>query len=174
MKYVVNEEGEILETIESNEKIAKLKSGDKVVRNTSIEYLLGSIEVKFKKFYKINENACLELCKYGNIIINLLPYIGFADGKLIFVNGKYVRPKHLCGMFGKKTKSGNKIIQELIENDMIHKHKDGKTYYFTFNPYIAIKGTRITEELYEDFKNTKFREILETKRKRKKIEHDEC
>lgn len=156
-KYLVDESGVVLDTI---------NEGDRIVKGGAVEYLLGTVEVKFKKFYKVNELACADLSKYGQFLFLVLQYIGFADGILIFANGRKVRPKHLAGMLGKKSRSGARIINELIENDIIHKHKDGRTYYFTFNPYIAIKGNRITKELYDEFKDTKYRIIEKPKRKK--------
>ena len=160
-KYLVDEFGEVLDVI---------IEGDRIVKGEAVEYLLGTVEVKFKKFYKVNELVCANLSKYGQFLFLILQYIGFADGILIFANGRKVRPKHLAGMLGKKNRSGARIINELINNDIIHKHKDGRTYYFTFNPYIAIKGNRITKDLYDEFKDTKYRIIEKPERKSKNNE----
>ena len=160
MQYVVDESGEILEVINTDENIAKLKKGDRVIRGNSIEYFTGTVPIKYKKFYKINELACEELNKYGNYLFLIFPYIGFSDGILIFSNGRRLRPKHLAGIIGKKNRSGSKVIQELIEKDVLHKHKEGRTYYFTLNPYIALKGNRITKDLYDEFKTTKYRKNI--------------
>lgn len=159
MKYLVDENGEVKEVFNEDEQITKLKTGDRVVRGGSVEYLLGTISVRFNKFLKINDLACIELKEYGNDLFQLFQYLGFSDGILSFSNGRRLRPKFLYGLFSRKRRRGSTIVKELIELDVIHKHKDGKTYYFTFNPYIAIRGTRISTELYEEFKNTKYKSL---------------
>lgn len=159
MQYLVDENGEVKEIFTEEEHIAKLQRGDRVVRGGSVEYLLGTMAVKFNKFLKVNDLACAELKDYGTDLFQLFQYVGFSDGILAFSNGRRLRPKYLYGLFSKKRRKGSTIVKELIELDVIHKHKDGKTYYFTLNPYIAIRGTRISTELYDEFKNTKYKEL---------------
>lgn len=159
MHYLVDENGEVKEIFKEDENVTKLKKGDRVVRGGSIEYLLGTITVRFNKFIKVNDLACIELQKYGDYIFLLFQYVGFADGILTFSNGRRLRPKFLYGLLNKKRKKGSTIVKELIDLDVLHKHKDGRTYYFTFNPYVAVKGNRITKELYEEFKNSKYKTL---------------
>ncbi len=159
MQYLVDENGEVKEIFKEDESVARLKKGDRVVRGGSIEYLLGTITVKFNKFIKVNDLACLELKKYGDYIFLLFQYVGFADGILSFSNGRRLRPKFLYGLLASKRKNGSTVVKELVELEVLHKHKDGRTYYFTFNPYIAVKGNRITKELYEEFKDSKYKTL---------------
>lgn len=159
MKYLVNEDGEVIESFGENQLLAKIDDGDRVIKKSSIEYLLGTVPVKFNKFIKINETACKSLYHHGNALFSLFNYVGFADGILVFSNGRKVRPKHLASVLRKKRYSGSKTIIDLIKLDVIHKHKEGRTYYYTMNPYICIKGNRITRELYDEFKNTEYRKV---------------
>jgi len=163
MLYVVDENGEVKDIVHEHESVAKVKPGDRVVRGGSVEYLLGTVQVRFNKFIKVNDLACVELQKYGNFLFLLFQYVGFADGILVFSNGRRLRPKFLHGLFKKKRKSGTKIIQEMIDLDIIHKHEEGRTYYFTMNPFICVKGSRITKELYDEFKDTKYRRFGDDK-----------
>lgn len=158
MQYITDENGEILDVIEENERYLKAKSGDRVVRGGTIEYLNGTVPIKFH-FIKLNDKACNELCEYGNILFPLFQYVDFSTGILRFSNGRLVRPKHLASILRRKRRSGTKIASELIELDVLHKHKEGNTFYYTMNPWILLKGKRITKELYEEFKNTKYRNI---------------
>lgn len=159
MHYLVDENGEVKEVFNEEDHIAKLKNGDRVIRGGSVEYLLGTISVRFNKFIKVNDLACIKLKEYGNDIFQLFQYVGFGDGILAFSNGRRLRPKFLYGLFSKKRRKGETVVKQLVDLDLLHKHKDGKTYYFTFNPYVAIKGTRISTELYEEFKNTKYKSL---------------
>lgn len=159
MQYLVDENGEVKEIFTEDENVTKLKKGDRVVRGGSIEYLLGTITVRFNKFIKVNDLACIELQRYGDYIFLLYQYVGFADGILVFSNGRRLRPKFLYGLVASKRKKGSTVVKELIELEVLHKHKDGRTYYFTFNPYVAVKGNRITKELYEEFKDSKYKTL---------------
>lgn len=163
MQYIVDENGEVKDVIHEHESVAKIKEGDRVVRGGTIEYLLGTVQVRFNKFIKVNDLACIELQQYGNFLFLLFQYVGFADGILTFSNGRRLRPKYLYGLFRKKRKSGAKVIQEMIDLDILHKHVDGRTYYFTMNPFICVKGSRITKELYEEFKDSKYRVLGDDK-----------
>lgn len=158
MRYIVNENGEVLDTISDAEQVVKTQKGDRIVRSSSIEYLEDTVPIKIK-FIKLNPIACSELSEYGNELFSLFKYVNFQSGILKFENGRIIRPKHLSGILRKKRRSGSKIISELIEKDVLHKHKDGNTFYYTMNPFICLKGRRITKSLYEEFIRTKYRNI---------------
>lgn len=158
MRYVVDEYGEVLETLGNDEKTVKIRSGDRVLRSASIEFLEETVPIKIK-FIKLNPIACSELPKYGDELFALFKYVHFQTGILLFSNGRKVRPKHLAGILRRKRRSGSKVVAELIEKDVLHKHKDGNTFYYTMNPYLCLKGKRVTKSLYEDFKSTKYRNI---------------
>ena len=157
-RYVVNEHGEILQELRDGEELTKLNKGDRVVRSGSIEYLEGTVLIKIP-FIKLNYQACDELYEYGNFMFALFKYVDYSTGVLKFNNGRIIRPKHLAGILRRKRRSGNSVISELIEKDVIHKHKDENGVYYTMNPYIILKGKRIVKSLYEEFKNTKYRNI---------------
>ena len=159
MQYLVDENGEVKEIFKEDESVARLKKGERGGRGGRIEYFLGTITVKFNQFLKVNDLACLELKKYGDYIFLLFQYVGFADGILSFSNGRRLRPKFLYGLLGNKRKNGSTVVKELVELEVLHKHKDNRTYYFTFNPYIAVKVNRITKELYEEFKDSKYKTL---------------
>ena len=40
----------------------------------------------------------------------------------------------------------------MLKEDIIHKHKIKNKNYYTFNPWIASRGKRVSMELYDDFK----------------------
>lgn len=156
MKYLVDETGEIIETIDDSELITKLKTGDRIVRSGTIEYLEDTVAIKMK-FIKLNPFVCEKLYDYGNVLFSLSKYVNFQNGILMFQNGRYIKPKHLAGILKKKRRSGAQAIKELIDLDVIHKHKDGNSYYYTMNPYVIMKGKRITKSLYNEFKNSEYR-----------------
>lgn len=158
MKYIVDEYGEVLDTLNENESAVKIRTGDRIVRAGSIEFLEDTVPIKIK-FIKLNPIACDELNEYGNALFCLFQYVNFQTGILMFSNGRKVRAKHLAGILRKKRRSGSQIIKELIDLDVLHKHDEGKTCYYTMNPYLCLKGKRVSKSLYEEFKNTKYRNV---------------
>ena len=146
------ETGEILEELEDNESYAKIADGDMLIKKNSITYLKGTVSFANKyNFVKLNVTAIKDLSKYGSSIVLLFDKIGYESGILTHSNGKLIKPKSLAGLLKKSNRTGALIIKDLIDMEVLKKHRMGRTYYYTFNPWIATKGKRITRDLYDDF-----------------------
>ena len=156
MQYLVDENGVVLEEIKEGQTFTIVSPSDKIIKGETIEYLKGTISLNYR-FVKINIEVFEELYKYASEIWLILPYIRYTSGVLTYSNGRIIRPRGLSGILKKKRRNGSSVIKILCDLDVIHKHKDGRTYYYTFNPYIACKSKRITQTLYEEFKNTKYK-----------------
>ena len=154
-KYIVNENGEIIEVINSNDVIVKMSKGDRVLRKPSIDYFKDTKEIK-KRFIKVNDQAINILNKYGKYICLLLKYVGYMDGILRFNNGIYLTNKNISKIFGVNERNTVNILNDLIKEDVIHKHKEKNRNYYTFNPWIASKGKRVSIDLYNEFKMTEW------------------
>lgn len=154
-KYITNEKGVIIDEIKDNETIIKLGNGDRIVRKQSIDYFEDTKEIK-KRFVKVNDNAVGTLYVYGKYICLLLKYVGYMDGILRFNNGIYLSNKSISKIFKISERNTIKILDDLIKEDVIHKHKDKNKNYYTFNPYIASKGKRVSIDLYNEFKMTEW------------------
>ena len=154
-KYIANEHGVVIEEIEDNEVLIKLGSGDRVIRKKSVDYFEDTKEIK-KRFVKVNDQATNMLSKYGKYICLLLNYIGYMDGILRFNNGIYLSNKSISKIFGITERNTIKILDDLIKEDVIHKHKEKNKNYYTFNPWIASKGKRVSINLYNEFKMTEW------------------
>ena len=154
-KYIANEQGVVIEEIEDNEVLIKLGHGDRIVRKKSIDYFEDTKEIK-KRFIKVNDQATNMLSKYGKYICLLLKYIGYMDGILRFNNGIYLSNKSISKIFGITERNTIKILDDLIKEDVIHKHKVKNKNYYTFNPWIASKGKRVSINLYNEFKMTEW------------------
>lgn len=154
-KYVANEYGVVIDEIADNEVLIKLGSGDRVIRKKSVDYFEDTKEIK-KRFVKVNDQATNMLSKYGKYICLLLKYIGYMDGILRFNNGIYLSNKSISKIFGITERNTIKILDDLIKEDVIHKHKEKNKNYYTFNPWIASKGKRVSINLYNEFKMTEW------------------
>lgn len=150
-KYVVNGYGAVEEVIEDDEFVVKMNHGDRIIRKESINYFKDTEEIK-KRFIKVNDQATNMLNKYGKYICLLFKYVGYMDGILKFNNGIYLTNKSISKIFGINERNTIKVLNDLIQEDVIHKHKEKNKNYYTFNPWIASKGKRVSIDLYNEFK----------------------
>lgn len=104
--------------------------------------------------------VCQDVFKYSSELFILFKYVNFQTNILTWQNGRLIRPKQLAGILRKKRRSGNEIIRNLIADDILHKHKDGKTFYYVMNPYVCIKGREISKAVYDEFRYTKYRKLV--------------
>ena len=154
-KYIVNDNGEVIDVINDNDVVVKMNNGDRIVRKTSIDYFKDTKEIK-KRFIKVNDKAINLLNKYGKYLCLLLKYVGYMDGVLRFNNGIYLTNKNISKIFGINERNTINILNDLIKEDVIHKHKNKNKNYYIFNPWIASKGKRVSIDLYNEFKMTEW------------------
>ena len=154
-KYIVNDNGEVVDVINDNDVVVKMNTGDRIIRKTSINYFKDTKEIK-KRFVKVNAQAINLLNKYGKYICLLLKYVGYMDGVLRFNNGIYLTNQNISKIFGVNERNTINILNDLIKEDVIHKHKNKNRNYYTFNPWIASKGKRVSIDLYNEFKMTEW------------------
>lgn len=154
-KYIADENGVVIEEIKDDEIVIKVGQGDRIIRKNSIDYFHDTKELK-KRFVKVNDQALSLLSKYGKYICLLIKYVGYMDGILKFSNGIYLSNKGIAKIFMITERNAIKIIEDLVKEDVIHKHKNKNKNYYTFNPWIASRGKRVSIELYNEFKMTEW------------------
>ena len=144
--YLVNDDG----TIED-----ELDTGNVFLTQKQIDYLNGAKKIK-SHFLKVNDVYLSELVEVSDMILILMQYIGYFNGVLTFRNGNIIHTDSMIKKLKKRSRSGHNAIKKLIELDVIHRKKDGRKYYYLFNPFIAHRGSRVAKELYEDFRLSKW------------------
>lgn len=151
--YIVNEDGQIIDKIESEEKYVKLTDGDKVVRKGVLEYLHDTTDIKYR-FVKINPLVYADIATKYPIINILLKYLGYMDGVLSYKNGQFIKLKDIPKVCNVSESTAKRQIKGLFEEDVIHKvrNKEKKETYLVMNPYVAYIGRKIYLSLYEEFK----------------------
>jgi hypothetical protein len=154
-RYIVNENGEVIEEINDETAIVKVNYGDRILRKKTIDYFKDSITLKHK-FVKANDLALYNTNSYAKYINKLLIFVGYMDGILKFSNGVFLKNKHISEIFEINTRNTNRVMNELAKQDIVHKHKKDKVIYYTFNPWIACRGKRIDIDLYNEFKMTEW------------------
>ena len=160
--YVTDENGKVIDIIESADKYVKLNDGDKVVRKGVLQYLSDTVDIKYR-FIKVNPYVYGKIANKYPILNILIKYIGYMDGILSYKNGKFVRMKDIHKICNVSESTAKRQIKGLFEEDVIHKVKDKlkKQTYLVINPYIAYIGRKIYLSLYEEFKLSEHRNNCE-------------
>lgn len=154
--YVVDENGEVLDKIESQDRYVKLSDGDKVVRKGVLQYLSDTTDVKYR-FIKINPVILYKSCEKYSILPFLISSVGYMDNICEFKNGKTIQIKDLPKLCNKTYSTIKRQLKGLIEDDIIHKKKIDKKVVLIVNPWIALRGRKVYLSLYEEFKLSSLR-----------------
>lgn len=144
--YLVNDDG----TIED-----ELDSGNVFLTQKQIDYLNGAKKIR-SHFLKVNDVYLSELVEVAEPVMILLQHITYFTGVISFRNGRVMHTQAMIQKLKRRSRSGHSIINKLIELDVIHRKREGRKYYYIFNPFIAHRGPRIAKELYEEFRLSKW------------------
>ena len=156
-RYLVDESGEILE---------EYSPSDRIIRSGSIEFLRGTEVIRFN-FGKLNVDCVKYIdSKVLRYAIDLMEYIEIGSGILRFKNGRTIKSASKMGkiIFNVHTRTAQGIVRNLIKEDIIHKCKDSNGMYFMYNPFIIHVGRRLSKDLVNEFKNSKWRKYTSDKR----------
>lgn len=159
---IAYDDGTVIDTVKSNQTYAILDKGDKVTRRTSAKHLSDTVKIS-SAFVKVNDVALSLFDKDVLPVCKLFQYVSYQDGKIEWNNGREIKTStdiaKICGI---SSTTAKKLINRLIEEDIIHKHKrakDSRSFYYTMNPFICLRGSRALVELFDDFKDSKWRWI---------------
>ena len=166
MLYIVTEDGEIVDSVSSDETVAKLKVGDRILRRDAIIPESKMVDLKMR-FIKVNPDWFGSVATKNPPICNLLPYIEYQTGRLVFDNGVTINRRNLARACGVSRNTIDRRLRGWLEDDILKVVKDGRDNVFFFNPYLAHSGAKITYSLNELFKNTMYKD---SPRKREKDE----
>ena len=159
-KYLVNEDGVILNTIKEGDKV-------KIVRKETLDFIKSEddlIEInKGEPFIKIYPNVIdclldedLSSADY-KIIFICMKYLRYDSGAVMYENnGNFLSQKDIITLtkLGKKTVYNS--IEKLVSKKILHKGITGKEYQLFMNPFIFMRGTKVNKTLYAMFKKSKW------------------
>jgi len=155
MKYIIDENGEIID---------ELYEGDKILRINSIEALRNTKNINNKEeFIKIYTRAIFDIydtlsAAEGFLLFYLLRYADYNNG-ILRKNGISLTRKTIIDETGKHEDIISKLLNNLIRKEILmfaHSGKDKRIRNYIINPYIFMKGNRVSNMCYELFKNTKW------------------
>lgn len=149
MRYIVNENGVIID---------ELQEGDRIVRSSSIKALNGKERIVYKNFCILNISEYKAIMSEisgtaRSVLAQLIPYVQYSSCLLAFSNGKPINGKHLCGITGLSRNTVEKGILELVEKNVLYKRKNLRKVQYYINPYIVHRGQLVNRTLRSMFRN---------------------
>lgn len=158
--YLVDENGEIIETLDDESTYVKVEAGDRVLRKNSIDSYEESYNIPMR-FKKINDKVFGKICLKYPLLLYFIEYIQYKSGRLVYRNGKNVQRKDLPSICGLSKPTIDRQLKGLMREDVIKSRKeDGITVYYV-NPYVIHFGRDIYKSSFELFKDSIYRENYE-------------
>jgi hypothetical protein len=155
MKYVVDESGEVLDSIDSTETYVKLNSGDRVLRKDYIEKIDKHKSINMR-FAKINFLVNGDISRKYSIFPYLIQYVGYMNGVLRHRNGRLLTNDTIGELCHVSKITAIRQLRGMIKDDIIRKIKTDDGFAYVMNPFIVHLGKEINDSLYDMFKNSKY------------------
>lgn len=156
----------------TGELITEISEGDKIIRDKSIEYLKGTIEIlKGEPHVKIFVGKLKELHdliepQEAKMIHYMLSYLSYESGILINQNGRFVTREQIAKELDMSERQVDRTIEKLKEHEVLKKVLGAKREVsFVLNPWLFVRGTRINRTLYEMFKNSRWAKVVKMSEK---------
>ena len=148
----------------TGEVVDTLLSGDRISRAKSIEYMFNNPQAseneQFAKFWNRASDA-LSRCEYMNIVsrvcMRLMPYIRYDSGVLAYSNGVLLdigSIQKICEDMDER--SVRRAMAHLVSDSVYAKVTKEPPPRYIANPYIFMRGKRVSRTLVELFKDTKW------------------
>lgn len=148
---------------DTGEVAGDLRQGDRIYRKASDEYLKNTIllnptEAHTKIFFQPVEALVKELSPTElQVFFFLMGHISYETGIVAhFPNGKPMTRKTLASAMGVSIKTVDRTFNSLLQKEVIGKHKSGHSVYFTVNPWLLMRGRRISRDLYDEYKKSRW------------------
>jgi hypothetical protein len=146
---------------DNDEEIGQIYEGDRIVRKKSIEFLKDTITWKTKDpFIKMFPESLrvVALNSSGTelaIIMSLVECIDYDTGMLSSHKGFPITNIDIEDITGFNKKTIIVAMDNIVCNKIFSRNKVGRSYQYFANPFIFMKGKRITTTLHAMFKNYK-------------------
>ena len=158
--YLVDSNGEIVNEIDQSTSRVVIQSIEKIKKGgTSLSKAINSKRLKYR-FAKLNMANIKDIKRVAPFFIDLIPYISYFDNILRFDNGVKINPMNIGLIYGEKNTSrqyGNRLVKQLVDNDIVHKYGVGKNSYLVVNPWICYCGKTIQADVAQEFEESKWK-----------------
>jgi len=146
---------------ETGEYLKDLYSGDRILRNESLEYLGKTVEINKNELYiKVFQSvlsSLIEECTGAELrlLFYLSQYLQYNSGLVALKNRPLTR-KEIAENTGLSLKTLDRLLSSLQRKEIIYKNRAKKVIEIYINPWLFMRGTRVYKELYNMFKNSKW------------------
>jgi hypothetical protein len=148
--------------IRTGEVVDRLVSGDRIVREKSVEYLTAIRIWKVDHFYKGNLG---EIRKWmpelspneKALLFTVSPFVGYEDCCLKKENGDMLAFDDMVMLSGLSRGAVSNTLNELISKDILYRGKNSRERQYFMNPWLFCKGNRINTVLKTMFQNYRIR-----------------
>lgn len=152
--FIVNENGDILQEVGTNY--------DRLANNT----IIIKPEVQYRQtvkldysYVKLNIGLPDSFYKDFSQIFMFLPYLEYKTNFLMFPNGKYINQTGFAKKTGYSRVYISKLFNKFKKEQIIAPVKLNRRIVYMLNPYIAIMGSYIYEDLMPYFKDNKWEKM---------------
>lgn len=149
---------------DTGEVLRELHDGDRIIRNTSLNYLNNSkkSDLKGRRFVRVDSSEGLKLLNELNahersVLFVLQYYVAYESGLIQFPNGNEIGFEDICMLTGYSREKTSTVLSSLIKKDIIYKGKNSRKVQYYMNPWVASKGVIVNPTLKEMFKNYRIR-----------------
>ncbi len=151
--FLVDENGEVINEVPRGKMFTYLDEGDRVFRRDRIDEIDRMSPVNMR-FGKINlTDAAIIGHKYP-IFLDLMKYVQYGTGKLVFRNGLPVSRDSFPRICNVSSHTIDRQLKGLMKDDVIKAVRNGKNKIYYMNPYILHLGQKIRNALVDLFKDT--------------------
>jgi len=163
------ETGQVLSTLEPGDrfKVTKAEIIENFKKKKAAEANYITINER-EPFIKVYSNTLFNLSKSltgteSQFINYLIQYIRYHSGILAYKKGKTLTRKAMAAETGLSVRAVDRILQGLQDKEVIGKHKTGQDINFTVNPFIFMRGDKVSEILYIFYRNSRWAKKGENK-----------
>lgn len=147
-------EGDMLRIIKGDQKFKKKIDEPQVSVNDSEPF----IKIFTKPLFELSKSLSGTESQFLNYLIQ---YIRFGSGIIAYSNGKPLTRANMAKDTGLSKKTIDRLLNGLVDKEILGKHKTGRCVALTVNPFIFMRGQKVNQTLYEFFLNSKWAKIYD-------------
>lgn len=152
-RYLVDEYGTVISEIGSTEYCQIKTQRGNVQWKDAQPVTYRYIKTSDKSF-----EYCID--KYS-VFRRLYRHITYLDNVLVFDNGKPIKTTNMNLIMPYSIRTIRQQVHDMIEEDILKKVKLGARTYIAVNPWICMRGAKCNNEVYEQFENSKWKDLKE-------------
>jgi len=153
--YLMNSDGEILQELGSD--LDRILNNDILIRGAPIRRTK-----KFDyKYIKLNYKAIKELQKQCPLAIYLLEFLSYKTNILAFSNGVFINQTNFAKEVGISRQTACNLFKKLKKLRVIDTLRVNNRNVYILNPYIALKGNQIYDDIAVKFEKTEWQRLSE-------------